>query len=567
MEKQLFVKLSLNFNLRSVKDKSVMAIIYAVVNFNGQQFKVNTNMKVYNPNWDYRNQKAKVEPYLTKQENLNNSIANKKIIEIREKFEELKLSLSSKSIDNITLEYIKQSLFSTKAKYIMTNKIEEAVTVQKEKTIKRKPSTKEVDGNTPASLIFTKVIVEHYKASQGTAQKASTIKEFCEFLKKNGGDKLSSVSKVNLSKYEMTLKDKKWKTIKTKIGHVMSVIRKAREFDLFPKGVNEGIEDYKLRTKKILDDDATSRFALTDSELQLLMQCDDKLNEREIEIRDLFILQAEMGQRVSKLIDIVRNQNYTIEDDFINCAKTEKGNKAVSIHLNERIKSLINKYKDTEFTLFKNKQKHSNKEEVRDITIENYITREIKTIAEKAGLTRTHNYQVQTGDTLEERSDSICDIIVSHTARHTFITNRFEEGWTIEMIRLVTGQSEEVIRKHYNHIRKEVVKDKIREFVKDKEENETKELTIEQSIREAKAVLTFFNVPAYKFVDCDDISMLWRMVGQLQGQMLAAGYSLKDVKRLYNSPEKLAEKVKMLHDTFLMITNKDLNEILDVDTI
>ena len=94
----------------------------------------------------------------------------------------MKLSLSSKSIDNITLEYIKQSLFSTKAKYIMTNKIEEAVTVQKEKTIKRKPSTKEVDGNTPASLIFTKVIVEHYKASQGTAQKASTIKEFCEFL-------------------------------------------------------------------------------------------------------------------------------------------------------------------------------------------------------------------------------------------------------------------------------------------------------------------------------------------------------------------------------------------------
>lgn len=565
MEKQLFVKLSLNFNLRSVKDKSVMAIIYAVVNCNGQQFKVNTNMKVYKPNWDFRNQKAKVESYLTKQENLNNSIANKKIIEIREKFEELKLSLSNKSTDNITQDYIKQSLFSTKAKYTMTNKIEESVPVQK--TIKRKPSTKEVDGNTPASLIFTKVIVEHYKASQGTTQKASTIKEFCEFLKKNGGDRLSSVSKVNLSKYEMTLKDKKWKTIKTKIGHIMSVIRKAREFDLFPRNINEGIEDYKLRTKKILDDDATSRFALTDDELQLLMKCDDKLNEREIEIRDLFILQAEMGQRVSKLIDIVRNQNYTIEDDFINCAKTEKGSKAVSIHLNERIKKLIDKYKDTEFTLFKNKQKHSKKEEVQDITIENYITREIKTIAEKAGLTRTHNYQVQTGDTLEERSDRICDIIVSHTARHTFITNRLEEGWKVEMIQLVTGQSKEIIEKIYNHIRKGVVKDKIREFVKGKEVNETKELTIEQSIREAKAVLTFFNVPAYKFVDCDDISMLWRMVGQLQGQMLAAGYSLKDVKRLYNSPEKLAEKVKMLHDTFLMITNKDLNEVLDVDTI
>lgn len=565
MEKQLFVKLSLNFNLRSVKDKSVMAIIYAVVNFKGQQFKVNTNMKVYKLNWDYRNQKAKVEPYLTKQENLNNSIANKKIIEIREKFEELKLSLSNKSIDNITLEYIKQSLFSTKAKYTMTNKIEESVPVQK--TIKRKPSTKEVDGDTPASLIFTKVIVEHYKASQGTTQKASTIKEFCEFLKKNGGDRLSSVSKVNLSKYEMTLKDKKWKTIKTKIGHIMSVIRKAREFDLFPKNINEGIEDYKLRTKKILDDDATSRFALTDGELQLLMQCDDKLNKREIEIRDLFILQAEMGQRVSKLIDIVRNQNYTIEDDFINCAKTEKGSKAVSIHLNERIKSLIDKYKDTEFTLFKNKQKHSNKEEVRDITIENYITREIKTIAEKAGLTRTHNYQVQTGDTLEERSDRICDIIVSHTARHTFITNRLEEGWKAEMIQLVTGQSKEIIEKNYNHIRKEVVKDKIRKFAKDKVENETKELTIEQSIREAKAVLTFFNVPAYKFVDCVDISKLWRMVGQLQGQMLAAGYKLEDVKRLYNAPKELSQKVKMLHDTFLMITNKDLNEVLDVDTI
>lgn len=139
MEKQLFVKLSLNFNLRSFKDESVMAIIYAVVNFNGQQFKVNTNMKVYKPNWDYRNQKAKVEPYLTKQENLNNSIVNKKIIEIREKFEELKL-LFNKSIDNITQDYIKQSLFSTKAKYTMSNKIEESVPVQK--TIKRKPSTR-----------------------------------------------------------------------------------------------------------------------------------------------------------------------------------------------------------------------------------------------------------------------------------------------------------------------------------------------------------------------------------------------------------------------------------------
>lgn len=139
MEKQLFVKLSLNFNLRSFKDESVMAIIYAVVNFNGQQFKVNTNMKVYKPNWDYRNQKAKVESYLTKQENLNNSIVNKKIIEIREKFEELKL-LFNKSIDNITQDYIKQSLFSTKAKYTMSNKIEESVPVQK--TIKRKPSTR-----------------------------------------------------------------------------------------------------------------------------------------------------------------------------------------------------------------------------------------------------------------------------------------------------------------------------------------------------------------------------------------------------------------------------------------
>lgn len=57
------------------------------------------------------------------------------------------------------------------------------------------------------------------------------------------------------------------------------------------------------------------------------------------------------------------------------------------------------------------------------------------------------------------------------------------------------------------------------------------------------------------------------MVGQLQGQMLAAGYKLEDVKRLYNAPKELSQKVKMLHDTFLMITNKDLNEVLDVDTI
>ncbi len=94
MTTQLFVKeLKCSFNLRTPRSDKP-SIIYLVTRLHGRQYKFSTGMKVYPTQWERESQRAVTSgSTLTRLDCTNNSLANNRIEEFRQRFEEFKRHL------------------------------------------------------------------------------------------------------------------------------------------------------------------------------------------------------------------------------------------------------------------------------------------------------------------------------------------------------------------------------------------------------------------------------------------------------------------------------------------
>ena len=442
MDEQIFLDWQLHFNLRRPNSRRA-TLIYAVATLWGQQIKVSTGVKVYAAHWDKDKQIARMSGGLSSLDSQNNAIVNIKIMEVAVQIERLKQYLCE-HVELLTDEAKVKSLF---VDYVNPT-IKETMAAKKNTTPLR------------ATAVFTKVMSEHWNyEKQGTRQKIATVREFCKWLEINGGDTLENVSKKTLALYERhlnttpTTRSKigaEYKTVKTKIGHIMSVIRKAKKFEDFPNDINVGVENYELQTKKLKDDDLSRSFAMTYEEVEQLYACQG-LSDIDTEIKDLFVFQCEMGQRISTMLLWLKGE-YREDNGFFDMIST-KTSKEVSIPITARIREIQEKYKNGMKLMGKKKE----------ATIVNIIDRNIKKIAEAAGLTRLYTYQSQIGDETYDETEPICDLMRSHIARHTFITQRLREGWTKDEIKIVTGhESDDMIDRVYAHLTKE---DKKRQLV------------------------------------------------------------------------------------------------------
>lgn len=442
MDEQIFLDWQLHFNLRRPNSRRA-TLIYAVATLWGQQIKVSTGVKVYAAHWDKDKQIARMSGGLSSLDSQNNAIVNIKIMEVAVQIERLKQYLCE-HVELLTDEAKVKSLF---VDYVNP-------------TIKKTMAAKKNTTPLRATAVFTKVMSEHWNyEKQGTRQKIATVREFCKWLEINGGDTLENVSKKTLALYERhlnttpTTRSKigaEYKTVKTKIGHIMSVIRKAKKFEDFPNDINVGVENYELQTKKLKDDDLSRSFAMTYEEVEQLYACQG-LSDIDTEIKDLFVFQCEMGQRISTMLLWLKGE-YREDNGFFDMIST-KTSKEVSIPITARIREIQEKYKNGMKLMGKKKE----------ATIVNIIDRNIKKIAEAAGLTRLYTYQSQIGDETYDETEPICDLMRSHIARHTFITQRLREGWTKDEIKIVTGhESDDMIDRVYAHLTKE---DKKRQLV------------------------------------------------------------------------------------------------------
>ena len=442
MDEQIFLDWQLHFNLRRPNSRRA-TLIYAVATLWGQQIKDSTGVKVYAAHWDKDKQIARMSGGLSSLDSQNNAIVNIKIMEVAVQIERLKQYLCE-HVELLTDEAKVKSLF---VDYVNP-------------TIKKTMAAKKNTTPLRATAVFTKVMSEHWNyEKQGTRQKIATVREFCKWLEINGGDTLENVSKKTLALYERhlnttpTTRSKigaEYKTVKTKIGHIMSVIRKAKKFEDFPNDINVGVENYELQTKKLKDDDLSRSFAMTYEEVEQLYACQG-LSDIDTEIKDLFVFQCEMGQRISTMLLWLKGE-YREDNGFFDMIST-KTSKEVSIPITARIREIQEKYKNGMKLMGKKKE----------ATIVNIIDRNIKKIAEAAGLTRLYTYQSQIGDETYDETEPICDLMRSHIARHTFITQRLREGWTKDEIKIVTGhESDDMIDRVYAHLTKE---DKKRQLV------------------------------------------------------------------------------------------------------
>lgn len=545
MEKQVFLDWTVHYNLR-IPNGDKACIIYAVVKVGERQIKVNTGVKVYPNQWDKYRQLARLGQGLTTMDNRNNAITNNRLMEINAQIANFKLYLCEHIDDLFDIDVFGKMLrhfISSSSRSIDSDnlKVEDIM------------ATKKLD-NTSVTGILLKVVREHYEYNQSIKQKMSEIKSFGKWLEMNGGDKLENLSKNRMALYEKSLCDNKlaWKTIKTKIGHIMSVIRIAREYDYISGDKCVGLEDYKLRTKAKIDIKKQRSFALTPTEVSQLYNCsDDKLTVRQRQIRDIFVLQCEMGQRVGDTLRILKGE-YTIKDDFLELSMQQKTKMAVIIPLTNIIRELLSKYKGG-VSLFEDRV---------ESTVVNYIDREIKIIAEKAGLNRIHNFQGQRGEEVRESNKPLFKIITSHIARHTFITGKLRLGWDKDMVKTVTGHtSDEEIDKTYSHLEIEDRKKRIIDFnniekqtmgkvvssdmVLETDEtlglNQMRKNIYNDIIQGAKEVLSLLDVPSINWVTLNDIDELFHLIYKEEAKLEGIGFKrklIKDIKKIGNFENK-----------------------------
>lgn len=158
----------------------------------------------------------------------------------------------------------------------------------------------------------------------------------------------------------------------------------------------------------------------------------DGLTKKQEEIRDLFIVGCMTGQRYS---DYSRISMDNIKGDNIFILQKKTKNKAV-VPMTDYVREIFKKY-------------NGNLPKSRCIQ---YFNKTIKLICRKAGLTDIVFYEEDKGGKIVMRKKEKCDMISSHTARRTFITNTIRDKVPENMIMKLTGHKSSACFSRYNRL-------------------------------------------------------------------------------------------------------------------
>lgn len=156
------------------------------------------------------------------------------------------------------------------------------------------------------------------------------------------------------------------------------------------------------------------------------------LTKKQEEIRDLFIMGCMTGQRYS---DYSRISTDNIKGDNICILQKKTKNKAV-VPITDYVREIFAKYEG-----------HLPK--ARSIQ---YFNKSIKLICRKAGLTDFVTYEEDRGGEIVMVKKEKCDMISSHTARRTFITNTIRDKVPENMIMKLTGHKSSACFVRYNRM-------------------------------------------------------------------------------------------------------------------
>lgn len=435
MENQVFLNFDLRFNLRQTRQEKP-TIIYAVFVWHGVQHKVNTLLKVYPSQWDNKTQTATISNRLSKLDNHNNFITNRKLTDIL-------------------------STFLNKKKYLC-NEIE--TDIVKEVTIAINPNNRKrnmKEKKTKITDVLNGMAYQHYDKS--VDQYLFSVKTLKKFLDKEGiDDEISNLNGELLNKFQQSLvENKAIKTIRTYASNLKTLINYANK----DKSLNLKIDITALeimKDRRSPDQKKSKQVPLSENQLINIYNLQG-LTEREEEARDLFICQSLLGQRISDMPKIFKG-DYTTnhhEDGLETISfNVQKTGEEATLFLFPIAKEIIQKYRDKKFNYFNLFET----DEKKITNIERMINTDLKNVCKKAGLTSEINYTVQIGDKVKQERKPLYELMHTHIARHTFITLMCKNGVEKDVVIIATAHTDtNMINEVYLH---ETASDKGEKLIK-----------------------------------------------------------------------------------------------------
>ena len=401
--------ISVNFNLRQPKSTTptpLYMVVYYVSEGVTKQAKIPTGKKILPTLWDSRKQQPIMtnkgieltNKQLREQAALTAYIANCRILALSNTFTtfaELKenINLTTDNDMSVTPQFI-QSKKTPKA----TKLISEALaSYTKDRKIKETSAIQ----YQKLTKVFYQWLVNTNQRDSAKALSQSSFNAFVDYLKSN-----SNPSKVN---------------------KVASVIRQIIKYIAGTQaGTKYGITPVTFVNVKQVKEE--KKCEILKEEIEAFKAVKVK-NDKEQYYKDVFLLQLATGQRISDTLKLIKGDYKVQVGTPYNTIilTTIKRNTTSYITETKEVTELLEKIRSNKENEVKNKK---------DKALAHYL----KVLFTRASITR----KTPSGKPLYE-------VISSHFARHTFVTQRLREGYKYEQVGKMIGDSPAMIEKIYGH--------------------------------------------------------------------------------------------------------------------
>ena len=421
MERQIFInEMQARFNLRKPRSEKPTNL-YLVCRINNKQVKLSTGVKIYPDHWNEKRQEAYISVRLSEIDNINNTIVNKKITKLKEYFIEFKhyLCMHPDEIGE-SMKLLKQHIYKDRMK-------------------------KELQK--PATFIMKQIIEAKNCAESSKKQYRSNIDKFERFLKENEiPNTWESMNLDTINRYQKqiikenplhphnTLRN----IIKGTIFNLLGIADKRLDIPFKWSDSNlNSFEFVKDKSNKELADN--KKVSLTEEQLNKFYKHIITGTERQIkkytEIKDLFILQCLVGQRIGDMQKFFNGDNEMDEEAGTISIIQQKTKARAIIPLLPLAKEIISKYENKELLYYKERK--------------SIVNEALKEVAEQAGLDEPITYE----ENGIKQTQPLYKLLHTHTARHTFITILCRKGIPKETVIIATGHEDtKMIDKVYSHL-------------------------------------------------------------------------------------------------------------------
>ena len=457
---------TLNFNLRKPMSKRPTNL-YAVVNISGKQIKIPTTVKICAYFWDSKKQLPIFFENMTDADRMNAIAVNRIIFSFQRAFANFYLYLCSRK-EVITPSEVKDYF------------IENVLSVIKAS----KEMAKNGVANVKRERSATKALLEAldiYSKQQVTASTIKTyrynLQNFLDYCKSIPRDSIRMLTDDGMKEFESYLRNQN-----KSADNIRNCIRVVKTLTNKVIAKNDKFKNYGVKpiSYKLPENISTKgkKVELTDEEIEAIRTCEG-LTPKQVEYRDLFMLEILTGQRASDIHILFDSSLYTVRRGYF-CFITKKEKVPAKVKQTPEILEIINRYKDG----FK----------YIDINSGSLVQNEstcLKLIGRKAGLNRIIEYVNNEG---VKQSKPLCDILSSHYGRHTFVT-RMARIMSLEEVKYLTGHKDtQSLTKNYLHQTEDDVIDILENAFAGKCGNSIPILVKNDALNEIFAYNSFINI-------------------------------------------------------------------------